>query len=89
MSFSSRESERPVLNATRARQGRWGRHVFWVLVFSTVLAALAMFAAWAWRDSVEGPPGPGQERVVPAANASNTPVIPPTQAPAQDVYPSN
>ena len=35
---------RPVLNATRARQGRWGRHVFWVLVFGTLLAALGLFA---------------------------------------------
>jgi hypothetical protein len=37
------------LNATRARQGRWGRHVFWVLVVSTVLAALALFGAWTYR----------------------------------------
>ena len=37
------------LNATRARQGRWGRHVFWVLVVSTVLAALALFGAWSYR----------------------------------------
>lgn len=39
----------PRLNATRARQGRWGRHVFWVLVVSTVLAALALFGAWTYR----------------------------------------
>jgi hypothetical protein len=65
MSYSSRESERPALNATRARQGRWGRHVFWVLVFGTILAALGMFAAWSWRDGVEAPAGPGQERVAP------------------------
>ena len=39
----------PRLNATRARQGRWGRHVFWVLVVSTVLAALALFGAWSFR----------------------------------------
>ncbi len=39
----------PRLNATRARQGRWGRHVFWVLVISTVLAALALFGAWTFR----------------------------------------
>lgn len=42
-------SNGPRLNATRARQGRWGRHVFWVLVVSTVLAALALFGAWTWR----------------------------------------
>ncbi len=39
----------PRLNATRARQGRWGRQVFWVLIISTVLAALALFGAWTFR----------------------------------------
>lgn len=39
----------PRVNATRARQGRWGRHVFWILVISTVLAALALFGAWSFR----------------------------------------
>jgi hypothetical protein len=39
-----------VLPATRARQGRWGRHVFWVLLVSTTLAAIALLAAWAWRS---------------------------------------
>ena len=39
----------PRVNATRARQGRWGRQVFWVLVVSTVLAALALFGAWSFR----------------------------------------
>jgi hypothetical protein len=42
-------TDRPVLPATRARQGRWGRHVFWVLLISTILAALALFAAWMFR----------------------------------------
>jgi hypothetical protein len=61
--MSSRESERPVVNATRARQGRWGRPVMLVLIFGTLLAALGMFAAWSWKSADEGPPGPGQERV--------------------------
>ena len=39
----------PRVNATGARQGRWGRHVFWILVISTVLAALALFGAWSFR----------------------------------------
>ena len=39
----------PVLNATRARQGRFGRHVFWVLLVSTALAAMALFGAWTWQ----------------------------------------
>jgi hypothetical protein len=39
----------PRVNATRARQGRFGRHVFWILIVSTVLAALALFGAWSFR----------------------------------------
>jgi len=50
MALSTRETSRPVLGATRARQGRFGRHVFWVLVFGTLLAALALFSAWTWRS---------------------------------------
>ncbi len=38
-----------VLSSTRARQGRYGRHMLWVLLASTALAALALFAAWTWR----------------------------------------
>ncbi|MBU4434303.1 MAG: hypothetical protein KKC14_07815 [Alphaproteobacteria bacterium] len=40
----------PRLNATRVRQGRWGQHIFAILVISTVLAALARFGAWAFRS---------------------------------------
>ena len=39
----------PELAATPARQGRYGRPVFWVLVISTVLAAIGLLAAWAWK----------------------------------------
>ena len=37
-----------VLEATDARQGRWGRHAFWMLIASTTLAVIALFAAWAF-----------------------------------------
>ena len=50
MALSSRTTGHPVLNATRARQGRYGRHVFWVLLVSTVLAALGMFMAWGFKS---------------------------------------
>lgn len=39
----------PRLDATRARQGRLGKQVFWVLIVSTVLAAMALFGAWSYR----------------------------------------
>jgi hypothetical protein len=49
MALSTRSpTGRPVLGTTRARQGLTGRHVFWVLVFGTLLAALGLFAAWTW-----------------------------------------
>jgi len=44
------EHHGPVVNATRARQGRWGKHIFWLLVISTVLAAAALFGAWGMRS---------------------------------------
>ena len=77
MSFPSRDTERPpVMNATRARQGRWGRHVFWVLVFGTMLAALGMFAAWTWKSTTEPVPvGQGMERVD-GRQTTNTPAPP-------------
>jgi hypothetical protein len=86
MTYSSRDQDRPapVTNATRARQGRWGRHVFWVLVFGTLLAALAMFLAWTWRAG--GHPdqtGRGQETV--SGKAYDVPAPP---NPAQQTTPS-
>ncbi|CAN7293797.1 hypothetical protein [Caulobacter sp. LjRoot300] len=44
------EQHHPAVNATRVRQGRWGKHVFWVLIISTVLAAAALFGAWGLRS---------------------------------------
>lgn len=40
----------PRINATRARQGRRGQHIFWILIVSTVLAAIALFGAWGFRS---------------------------------------
>jgi hypothetical protein len=37
------------LAATPARQGRYGKHMFWVLVFGTLLAAVGLFLAWTWK----------------------------------------
>ena len=43
------DQPRTTLSATRARQGRFGRHMIWVLLFGTLLAALGLFAAWTWK----------------------------------------
>lgn len=50
MAYQSPDTEEApeVMKATRARQGSWGRHIFWVLIISTVLAALALFASFAF-----------------------------------------
>ncbi len=42
------ETGHEVLEATEARQGRWGRHAFWMLIASTTLAVIALFTAWAF-----------------------------------------
>jgi len=83
MTYSSQDSERPpVVNATRARQGRWGQHVFWVLVFGTLLAALGLFAAWTWSDGGHpGQAGTGSEAVSGRAYDVAAPPSPTRQAP--------
>jgi hypothetical protein len=43
------ETTRPVLNATRARQGRYGRHMIWVLLGGLFLVIAAFAAIWAWK----------------------------------------
>jgi hypothetical protein len=43
------ETGHPVLAATPARQGRLGRDMFWVLVISTILAAIGLGLAWLWK----------------------------------------
>jgi hypothetical protein len=77
------ETRRPVLNATRARQGRYGRPMFWVLVASTLLAALGLALAWAWKapdlaaaNSNNGPaksPAAFQATTTPARQTPSTP----------------
>jgi hypothetical protein len=41
----------PELSATKARQGRLGRDIFWVLAISVALAVVALTLAWIYRAS--------------------------------------
>jgi hypothetical protein len=41
--------DRPSVDATRARQGRMGRSILWVLVFGVALTVLGFLATWAWK----------------------------------------
>ncbi len=38
----------PDVDATDARQARWGRHAFAILVTSLVLVVIALFGSWAY-----------------------------------------
>ena len=71
----SQDTDRPeVVRATPARSGSWGRHILWVLIISTLLAALALFGSWAFnvnRLSGEG----GMTRVEGAAPTAPSPVL--------------
>ena len=50
MAPTTRSTTRPVMGATRARQGRSGRHVLWVLIFGTALVILGFAAAFLWKS---------------------------------------
>jgi len=65
----------PQVSATRARQGSWGRHILWVLIISTTLAALAMLASPAFHSNeLEGR---GGQTAAPAAGSFDSPVVEP------------
>jgi hypothetical protein len=49
--MASSQDRPTTINATRARQGRLGRNIFWVLVFGIVLTVLGFAATWAWKAS--------------------------------------
>jgi len=77
------EHPHPIVNATRARQGRWGKHVFWVLVISTVLAAAALFGAWGLRSGdLAGVEHTKGATTTQEAQQYSTPQAPVRQAPA-------
>jgi len=73
MALSNRTTPRPVLGATRARQGRLGKHVVWVLVVGLALTILGFFAAYAWKsdDLASTEPNNGRQQV--DAQAFNAP----------------
>ena len=78
MASDLRSPDHVVLSSTRARQGRWGRPVLWVLLVSTALAALALFSAWTWRapDLARAPNGPSKAA---AASFDSGPPAPQTR----------
>ncbi|WP_091736711.1 hypothetical protein [Phenylobacterium immobile] len=85
MANLDRSSGHPVLNATRARQGRFGRHMFWVLLVSTTLAALALFAAWTWRADDLAASNSDNGGMKPAARTFNAPTPQPIANPPSEL----
>ena len=69
------------IGATRARQGRTGRPVVIVLVVSTLLAGVALFAAWAWRADDLASTAPNNGRQPADAAAFDAPHLVPQQTP--------
>ncbi len=74
----------PTIRATRARSGRMGVNIFWVLLIGTLLAALGMFAAWTLRS--DDLAATEADRNVPAeSRAFDAPipatVVPPPESP--------
>ena len=82
MALSTRSSSRPTIGVTRARQGRLGRNILWVLLVALLLVVLGFFAAWTWKshDLASVGPNTGTARV--DAKAFNAP--PPTPASRQN-----
>ena len=73
MALSNRSSVRPTLTATRARQGRPGKHVMWVLVVGLALTILGFFAAYAWKSDALASTEPNNARQQIDAQAFNAP----------------
>ena len=66
----------PELNVTRARQGRRGVHIFWVLTISLLLTVLAFAVIWAVNSGQLARVN-GQARTdQPSARQFDTPVTP-------------
>lgn len=92
MSDSSRPTETPrrVVPETRARQGRYGRHMMWVLLVGTFLVIAAFAALMAYRAGdfagANSNNGPANVNAGPAgakaeANAFHAPEPAPVNAP--------
>jgi len=77
MAYSHEDRQR--LGATRARQGRMGRNIFWVLVFGVALTVLGFAATWAWkagdfattRPNDEAQPAQAQQFSAPRPDAAS------------------
>ena len=67
-------SSRPTIGVTRARQGRLGRNILWVLMIALLLVVLGFLAAYTWkaRDLASTPQNNPAHRQA-AANSFDAP----------------
>ena len=72
------QSEAPAvtLTETRARQARWGRPVFWVLLVSLILSGAALFLVWLFNAHALTSVEPDSQRLPP--EGSHSPLMAPT-----------
>lgn len=82
MVLSTRSPSRPTLDVTRARQGRLGRNVLWVLAIAMLLVILGFFATWTWKSGDLSSVQPST--AARQANAAHFNAPPPRQATRQN-----
>lgn len=83
MTYTDRDTDtegHPELPATDARQGRWGRHMLWVLLAGLVLVIIALFGSWAVRaPDLESVDYKSRAVIEEGAPTSDSPLLPAKQ----------
>jgi hypothetical protein len=80
--MASSQDRPTTVDPTRARQGRMGRNIFWVLVFGILLTVLGFAATWAWKASDLAATQPSN--AAKKADAANFQAPPPSGATRQN-----
>lgn len=82
MAHSTRSASHQTIGVTRARQGRLGRNVLWVLLIALLLVVLGFLATYVWKagDLASTQPSTAQRQ----ANAAHFNAPPPKAAVRQN-----
>lgn len=73
MAPTTRSPTQPAVDATRARQGRLGRPILFVLLVSLLLVVLGFFAAYTWKADDFASTEPNNGKQAADAQAFNAP----------------
>jgi hypothetical protein len=82
MAFPTRSAPRQTVGATRARQGRLGRDILFVLIAAILLVVIGFFATWTWKAGDLASVEPNN--VAKSANARSFDAPPPAAAARQN-----